>query len=281
MRKFLIRSRTITKKHAIPARRCRLTRRPAVEGLEERLCLSGFLLVSSYANDSVIRYDENTGAYVDTPVPSRSGGLREPMGVLLGPDGRLDVSSGAFSDSGNGHKAVLQYSGTTGTFLSDFADGNQLTSPRGIIFGPDGNLYVADGKGPGTVVRYNGTTGAFMNDFVATGSGGFAHPGALVFGPDGDLYAGSFDQSQILRYEGPAGPNPGAFLGTFVTPGSGGLKTPQMMVFGPDGDLYVASGNFVGSPTFTPGNRPARMRVPGGRIRGRSSVRSSPAEAAA
>ena len=47
--------------------------RPALEGLETRLCPSGgYLMVASYNNDSLIRYDENTGAYVDTLVPSQS-----------------------------------------------------------------------------------------------------------------------------------------------------------------------------------------------------------------
>jgi hypothetical protein len=230
---------------------------PRVEALEDRFCPSGgYLLVSSYNTDSVLRYDENTGAFVDTFVPRQSGGLREPMGVLFGPDHNLYVSSGIFatsSNNGNSHKAVLQYSGTTGAFLSDFADQNQFNSPRGIIFGPDGNLYVADGDpntGPGKVARFNGTTGAFMDNFVAPGSGGLEHPGALLFGPDGALYVASYKFSEVLRYDGKTG----AFLGTFVTPGSGGLHIPQMMAFGPDGNLYVASGNlFTGSP-FAPGS---------------------------
>ena len=85
----------------------------------------------------------------------------------------------------------------------------------------------------------------------------------MVFGPDGDLYVGDLVTNSVLRYEGPGGPNPGAYLGTFVTAGSGGLLTTQGMVFGPDGDLYVASGNFVGSPTFTPG-AVLRYEGPGG-----------------
>ena len=227
------------------------TRRLYLETLEDRLCLSGgYLLVSSYNTDSVLRYDENTGAYVNSFVPSQSGGLREPMGVLFGPDHNLYVSSGSFdnnSSHGTGHKAVLQYSGTTGAFLSDFADQNQLFSPQGIIFGPDGNLYVADSDDSGgSVFRYNGTTGAFMDDFVPAG-GLLRNAGPLVFGPDGDLYVGSHEATEILRYEGPSGPNPGAFLGTFVPAGSGGLANPVGLLFGPDGrndgklDLYVAS----------------------------------------
>ncbi|MCU1239070.1 MAG: hypothetical protein JWP63_7037, partial [Candidatus Solibacter sp.] len=35
--------------------------------------------------------------------------------------------------------------------------------PSALVFGPDGNLYVADEV---TVVKFNGTTGAFMSVFV-------------------------------------------------------------------------------------------------------------------
>ena len=249
------------------------TRRLYLETLEDRLCLSGgYLLVSSYNTDSVLRYDENTGAYVNSFVPSQSGGLREPMGVLFGPDHNLYVSSGSFdnnSSHGTGHKAVLQYSGTTGAFLSDFADQNQLTSPQGIIFGPDGNLYVADSDDSGgSVFRYNGTTGAFMDDFVPAG-GLLRNAGPLVFGPDGDLYVGSHEATEILRYEGPSGPNPGAFLGTFVPAGSGGLANPVGLLFGPDGrndgklDLYVASSvvYLTGSNSETFAARPGTSEV--------------------
>jgi hypothetical protein len=179
------------------------------------------------------------------PQSGQSGGLREPTGVLFGPDHNLYVSSRSFDK--NGPKAVLQYNGTTGAFLGDFADQHQLFSPQGMIFGPDGNLYVASSDASGTVVRYNGTTGAFMDDFVPAG-GALTHAGPLLFGPDGDLYVGSHDLNNILRYDGTTG----AFLGTFVAPGSGGLQGPMMMAFGPDGDLYVTS--FITGSPFAPGS---------------------------
>jgi len=58
---------------------------------------------------------------------------------------------------------VLQYDGTTGAFLSVFASQN-LESPRGILFGPDGDLYVANGSNnQGSVERFDGKTGAFLD----------------------------------------------------------------------------------------------------------------------
>jgi hypothetical protein len=223
-----------------------------MEALETRLCPSGYLLVDSFDNNRVLRYNENTGAFVDAVVPNNSGGLREPVGLVFGPDRNLYVSSGLEADMGTGHKGVLRYDGTTGTFLGDFADSNQIQSPRAILFGPDGNLYVSDGF-QSAILRYDGKTGAFLGDFVPSGSGGLFHPVSMVFGPDGlgdgklDLYVGCVFTNTILRYDGTTG----AFKGTYVPAGSGGMETPQGLVFGPDGDLYVASGSYSGT---TPGS---------------------------
>jgi hypothetical protein len=228
-----------------------------MEPLEARLCPSGYLLVNSYDNNSVLRYDENTGAFVDTLVPKGSGGLGNSLGMILGPDHDLYVSNHLEPiNSGNGQtSSVLRFDGTTGAFLSVVADSNQVSSPRGIVFGPDGNLYVAEGKGPGTVLRFSGTTGAFIDDFVPTSSGGLAHPTSMVFGPDGsndgklDLYVGK-GGGGVLRYDGTTG----AFKGTFVSSGAGGLGNPWAFVFGPDGDLYVSNDVGTGTNQIPPGS---------------------------
>jgi DNA-binding beta-propeller fold protein YncE len=221
-----------------------MCRRPLeVESLEERLCPStGYLFIDSYDTQSILRYDENTGAFVDQFVPSGSGGLYSSADMVIGSDHNLYVSNGVFSVN-NQPNDVLRYDGATGAFLGIFAGGSQLSDPRGVSFGPDGNLYVADGNGPGDVVRFNGNTGAFIDRFVKNNSGGLTHPNSALFGPDGNLYVVSADQSEILQYNGQTG----TFLGTFVPSGSGGLTTPFGMAFGPDGNLYVANTQFFDS----------------------------------
>jgi hypothetical protein len=73
----------------------------------------------------------------------------------------------------------LKYNGTTGAFLGAFVGpGSDLSLPRGLTFGPDGNLYVAN-FGGGNVDRFNGSTGAFIGTFIAAGSGPPAGSGAL------------------------------------------------------------------------------------------------------
>jgi streptogramin lyase len=205
--------------------------------LEDRLCLSTDLLVSSYGNDSVMRYNGTTGAFLGAFVIPGYGDLYGPHGLLIGLDGNLLVAS---TES----HAVLRYNSTTGAFMGAFVPTGSggLYRDHGVVFGPDGNLYVSS-PGSQSVLRYNGTTGAFMGAFVPSGSGGLTDPTGIVFGPDGNLYVNSILNSSVMRYDGTTGaplPAPGQGGAFFVTPGSGGLVFPSMAItFGPDGNLYV------------------------------------------
>jgi DNA-binding beta-propeller fold protein YncE len=128
---------------------------------------------------------------------------------------------------------ILRYGGTGG-FIDAFitAGAGGLVSPGGLVFGPDGHLYVSS-LGTNEVRRYDATTGAFIDAFVTAGSGGLDSPAGLVFGPDGNLYVVSLGNSEVLRYNGTTG----AFIDVFA---SGGLNTPIELTFGPDGHLYVS-----------------------------------------
>src|SRR5205823_7347093 len=103
-----------------------------------------------------------------------------------------------------------------------------LNGAGGMIFGPDGNLYLYN-TGANQILRYSGTTGAFMDAFVTAGSGGLNQPLGMAFGPDGNLYVCSSNTNQVLRYNGTTG----AFIGVFVTAGSGGLSQPISLFFMP------------------------------------------------
>ena len=197
------------------------------------------LLVGSFSTDSVLRYDETTGAFVG--VFASGSGLNSPIGLVSGPDGNLYVTS---IDVTSTLGSVLRYNGTTGAFIDAFVPSGSggLDAPQDAVFGLDGNLYVSSGN-TGSVLRYNGTTGAFIDAFVPSGTGGLLTPLGLTFGPDGNLYvAASFisDGSLgfgVLRFDGTTG----AFIDLFVPSGSGGLGSPTALVFGPDGNLYVTS----------------------------------------
>jgi len=195
------------------------------------------ILVGSRLTDEVIRYDGTTGAYLSTFVSAGSGGLQDPVGVTLGPDGNLYVASLSSHE-------ILRYNGTTGALIDTFvtsASGG-LNQPADPYFGPDGNLYVSS-VGTGHILRYDGDTGAFIDVFIDSGSGANTalYP---IFGPDGNVYVSNFVTSEVRRYDGTTG----AFIDNFVTANSGGLITPLGLVFGPDGNLYV--GSFNGDSVF-------------------------------
>src|SRR6188474_100043 len=178
------------------------------------------LLVSSGDTNSVLAYDATTGEFIRTF--ASGGGLEEPEGLTIGPDGNLYVTSRS--------NEVLRYNGTTGAFLGVFASG--VEDPAGLVFGPDGNLYVSsEVEGvSGSVKRFDGTTGAFIDTFAS--GGGLLAPEGLTFGPDGNLYVNGGENNAVLRYDG----STGAFMDVFAEV----IEDPTDLVFH-DGNLYVSS----------------------------------------
>ncbi len=255
--------------------------RLALEDLESRLVLSTdpYLYAASFGTNTIQRFEELSGAPAPrknetdaTFVKPNSGGVNNPLGVILGPqDHDLYVTSLQTNQ-------VLRYSGKNGKFLGVFIDSSLgvLHNPSGILFGPDGNIYVANAQpatsnvvyfdpqgnylgvyaqlpttrgatgmvfGPdgklyistrldNAVVRTDGTT---IEEFVNPGDGGLSRTAGMVFGPDGNFYVASENTHNVLEFD-----RTGTFIREFVTAGSGGLQTPAGILFGPYGDLYVA-----------------------------------------
>lgn len=185
-------------------------------------------------SSSVLRFNGKTGEFIDAFVPAGSGGLTGPRALVFGPDGNLYVNC---SDPGPG--SVLRYDGTTGAFLDVFVSANSnpfgensAGYPRGLVFGPDGNLYVSNLWADHTsVLRYDGQTGALIDAFVPDGSGGLSYQSSPLFGPDGNLYLRNTQNpggpGAVLRFDG----NTGAFIDQFVPYGSGGLSANFCFVF--------------------------------------------------
>jgi outer membrane protein assembly factor BamB len=237
----------------------------------------GDLFVSSFTQNSVRRYDENTGAFIGTFISAGLGGLSGPHRGTFGPDGNFYVASA-------NNDRVLRYHGSTGAFIDVFASAPQLDYPVDVQWGPDGHLYVSSQLND-SIVRFHGSTGAFLDVFVAASSGGLDGPSGIGF-HGGDLFvAGRFNtagQNHVYRYDGTTGafelgfgmseinsgfgvdfgldgnlyvasggtnvvvkfdPVTGLSLGNFVASGSGGLNGVIGITFGPDANLYVASLN--------------------------------------
>ena len=83
---------------------------------------------------------------------------------------------------------VLAYNGSTGSFIGVLVQPGSggLDLPRGMIQGPDGNLYIAS-RSSDEILRYNARNGAFIDAFVPAMSGGL----------DGAFRFGSLDLTEI------------------------------------------------------------------------------------
>src|SRR5262249_52193680 len=200
----------------------------------------------------VLRYDGQTGAFINKVVADTDPhNPYDPRGMIRGPGHSLFV--GDLGDLGNldgtGRPGRLaQFDEKTGAWIRDLSPTVPFTTdngPRGVVIGPDGNLYVAVRNfSPlgGEVMRFNPATGAFLGDFVdSSPTNDLNRPEGLVFGPDGNLYVTSFradasDTDKILEFNGKTG----AYVGKIDLDVVGGDRAfAQALLFGPGGKLFV------------------------------------------
>ena len=191
----------------------------------------GNLYVVDNGNNVVDKFNASTGVFISQFIGA-GGGLVNPTGLAFGLDGNLYVAN----QGAGGNSFISRFNGTTGAFISNFVPigagpAGGLFDPESIVFGPNGNLFVADTSNGG-VDEFNATTAAFTQ-FVSAGSP-LGAPFGLAFGPNGDLFLTDIVNSTVDRYNGTTG----AFIGAFV-PSSSTLDQPAGLVFGPDGNLYV------------------------------------------
>lgn len=159
--------------------------------------------MDSGVEDAVLRFDGQTGAFMDIFVDADDDGpdvdFDEPTYILFDPAGNLYVavedgvlrfdSTGTFLDetidggaydesrgmAWNAGELFVSTSDNDTILVVDFnPDGSPdtvtefasgLNEPSDIAFGPDGFLYVINGDEPESVVRLNPTTGAFVDEY--------------------------------------------------------------------------------------------------------------------
>ena len=148
-----------------------------------------------------------------------------------------------FVSNGPDHN-VLRFD-DAGNFISVFVASRSggLSGPRGLTFGPDGNLYVSSVDN-NRILRYDGTTGAFMDTFVPAGSGGLKGPQALIFRGDGFLYVSNFGTNplpnfhdgKVTRYDASTGTFDSLYVSSSDTRGD-----CDGMTFGPNGDVFITA----------------------------------------
>ena len=186
-----------------------------------------YLLVTNREGRNILRYDADTGVFIDVFVAAGTGGMNVPWGMAIGPDGKLYVSSLATEVYPQRDPNVRKFDARTGEYLGIFASGTAMVAPTGLAFGADGNLYVSD-FGANKVFRFNGQTGAAMGVF-ATGESGVVTGGG-AWGPDGNYYLAA-TSGHIPRFD-----PTGARLPDLPTPQT---NFGRFNAFGPDGLLYA------------------------------------------
>jgi hypothetical protein len=206
----------------------------------------GLLYVASEGSHSVLRYDAQSGAFIDafvaddpTTPGDESGGLTQPTAVVFGPDGKLYVAS--FD-----RDQILRYDGVTGAYeaVAVASNAGALNGPDlGMAFGPDGALYVPSYWNH-RVKRYDVATGAFLGDVLEPLTTPLRNPREILFLGDGSALVASEGSDQVLRFD----PLSGAYIGVLVgddptTPGdeSGGLDAPVGLRLGIGAELWVTS----------------------------------------
>ena len=179
----------------------------------------GNLYVSSALTSQVLRYDGQTGEFIDV---FASNNINRAGYLSFGPDGLLYVC--------NGDGRITRHNGTTGAFVDVFAQDPNLSFPVGLAWQGD-HVYVTDFNPPGSVVRLDATTGDFVDVFASDPSA----PIYPLFDNDGNLLIADYGSSQILEYN-----TDGTLTSILSDPL---LSGPVGLLELEDGSLFVTSWN--------------------------------------
>ena len=183
----------------------------------------GHLYVASKGSQNVLRFDGQTGAFID--VFATRDGMEWPAEINFHGD-HLYVSN--FARGGG----VYRFDAETGEFIDVI--GKNIPLADGQSWDGDGNLYVSsfNTRGPGSGAVYKIPAGETeATETVAPGTGKLA--GALdnLFLPNGDLLVVSFQTNDVKRFS-----PEGELVGTIDN-----INGPQGSEVGPDGALYLGS----------------------------------------
>ena len=194
--------------------------------------------------------------------PARAAQLKDPFGVVRGPDGALwfcDYAAHLVRRiAPDGTLTTVAGTGEAG-YSGDGGPGTkaQLNQPHEIRFGPDGQLYIADTSNH--AVRKLDVRTGMITTIAGTGKQGYSGDGgpataatfrqaiSIQFGPGGDLYVVDIGNHVIRRIDragvittyagtGKAGPTPpdAPLAGT-------PLNGPRSLDFDAAGNLWLVT----------------------------------------
>jgi hypothetical protein len=216
--------------------------------------------INTNLSGEILRFNGTTGTFDSKLVASSDRDAPFfPQGIVRGgPNNSFYVADVGIKNQCANQGNIKEYS-ATGAFLGDLDDHRVSIPfhPRGVVFGPDGLLYVSaigclDPTDPhfdpvaGYILRFNAITRAFVDVFTSNAAVSDLHrPEGLVFDRTGNLWVTSFradksDSDKILKLDGKTG----RLLDSIVL--SNPQSTPpearafaQALIFGPGGNLFI------------------------------------------
>jgi sugar lactone lactonase YvrE len=240
---------------------------------------AGNLYISDAGHRRIRMVDVNTGlistiagtgtaGWLADDVPAASTTITSPQGLLVSTDG----STVTFADSSDRRIRQITVGGNittiAGTGTQGRTDGDALTTatlyqPMDVVFGPSGELYIADGTGnqirrlsAGQVTTIAGSTSGTAG---TTGDGGMAavvarlyNPSSLAIDPAGNLYSAEvnvasglvrrIDRNGVISAVAGTAGTTGGYTGNGVSTASR-LFAPGGMIFDASGNLYITDQN--------------------------------------
>jgi streptogramin lyase len=169
-------------------------------------------------------------------------GAVDPDGITWGPDGNIWFTEQAVGKVGrmtpSGH--VTEFSLPPPGPAARRAGGFSNSSPKGIVTGPDHNLWIVESVGPGSAIARM-TTSGHVTEYPLATTAPPQQPTNIVVGPDGNLWFNATDQMGRIT--------PSGAITYFPIKGN----SPWGLAAGADGNLWFTSldGNILGrmSPT--------------------------------
>ena len=155
-----------------------------------------------------------------------------PRGVVVGPDGLLYASTRDFTSGLGGTVLRFSANGRAEVFIDDKGGFGQLNRPDGLVFGPDGRLYITSFRAaPGDTdsIRIYNPDGAFAGKIELHNgtSDPRVYAQALLFGPGDKLFVPINNTGEVRSYNSPTTGDYDVFI-----PAGGVLVNPWYMTFG-------------------------------------------------
>ena len=144
---------------------------------------------------SVLKYDRN-GVLLGTVATEGVDFTGRPEALEIGPDGNLYMSVAFGTDSDRVYM-IDTATNAVSTFTPTTDSVNYtLDNPRGIAFGPDGNLYVTNREGDTTTI-FDGSSGAYLGELATVD-----RPQGLSWDPvNGRFLATVFGTPDIFNFD--------------------------------------------------------------------------------